>query len=118
MMTSYIEIQRICEHCGEAFTARTTVTKFCSHLCSKRNWKKRNREKKIENSNQQTIQKLSIPAEKIKANEYLTIPEAAALIRVSRSTLYRIIWSGELKVMKVKSKTIVAKKAIDEFLLR
>jgi len=117
-MTSKIRILRICEYCNEEFSARTTVTKFCSHSCSKKTWKKRNKEKKIENSNQETIQKLSLHIEKIKANEYLTIPEAAKLIRVSRSSIYRIIWSGALKVLKVKSKTIIAKSELDDFLLK
>jgi excisionase family DNA binding protein len=115
-MTSNIKVRRICEFCSKEFTARTTVTKHCSDLCAKRAYKKREREKKIENSNKETVQKLSIPVERIKANDYLTFSEAATLIRVSRSSLYRIIWSGSLKVIKIKSKTIVAKKDLDEFL--
>ena len=115
-MTSKIRILRICEYCNNEFTARTTVTKFCSHSCSKKAWKKKNKEKKIEKSNSETSLKLSLHIEKIKANEYLTIPEAAILIRVSRSSIYRIIWSGALKVLKVRSKTIIFKNDLDDFL--
>lgn len=117
-MSSNIKIQRVCEHCDSEFTAHTTVTKFCSHSCSKKAWKKRDRDQKINKSDQETKQKLSLPIEKIKANAYLTIPEAASLLRVSRSSIYRIIWTGALKVIKVKSKTIVSKKDLDDFLLK
>ncbi len=117
-MSSNIKIQRVCKHCGDEFTARTTVTKFCSHQCSKRNWKKRNREKKIENSEQETIQTLSLPIEKIKANDFYTLAEVAKLIRICRTTLFKIIKSGDLKTIKIISKTIIAKKDLEDFLQR
>ena len=38
-MSSNIQIQRVCEFCGNEFTARTTVTKLCSAKCRKANYK-------------------------------------------------------------------------------
>ena len=40
-MSSNIAIQRICQHCGKEFTARTTVTQYCSDDCAKRAYKAR-----------------------------------------------------------------------------
>ncbi|MFI5141709.1 MAG: helix-turn-helix domain-containing protein [Bacteroidia bacterium] len=117
-MTSHIRIQRICDYCKELFTARTTVTKYCSHLCAKRDYKKRAKEKRIDDSNKETALKLAIPLEEIRANDYLTVAEAATLIRVSRVSLYRVIWSGVLKAIKVRSKIIIVKKDFDDYLLK
>jgi len=50
-MSSNIEVQRVCQLCGKKFTARTTVTKYCSDRCSKKAYKLRYRESKILQSN-------------------------------------------------------------------
>ena len=47
-MGSNIYLQKICEQCGKEFTARTTVTRFCSHTCSSRAYKDRTRKDKVE----------------------------------------------------------------------
>lgn len=117
-MTTNIKVQRICNYCGNVFIALTTVTKYCSHKCASRAYKKRAKESKIENSNSQTIEALSIPIEKIKANEYLTLSEVAKLIRVSRTTLFRIIKSGLIQTINFHSKTIIAKVDLDDFILK
>ena len=53
-MSSNIEIKRVCEYCGNEFTARTTKTKYCSHKCNSRDYKKKIKEKKIQVSNKET----------------------------------------------------------------
>ena len=50
-MSSNIRVQRICQFCGKEFTARTTVTKYCSDVCAKRAYKARKRTEKVEISN-------------------------------------------------------------------
>ena len=45
-----IEVQRICQYCEQEFTARTTVTKFCSHTCNQRAYKANKRDKKVKQS--------------------------------------------------------------------
>ena len=32
-MSSNINIKRVCKHCNTFFTAKTTITKYCSDLC-------------------------------------------------------------------------------------
>lgn len=60
-MSSNISITRICQHCGNEFTAKTTVTKFCGDQCAKRDYKLRRKtakqqktNEKINESNRQT----------------------------------------------------------------
>lgn len=54
-MSSNIQVRRICQHCEKEFIARTTVTKFCSHKCSRSAYKVRKRAEKIEQSESQTL---------------------------------------------------------------
>lgn len=62
-MSSNIRIQRICQHCNNEFTARTTVTKYCSHKCASRAYKDRTRKKKVEKSNAETKKIITQPVE-------------------------------------------------------
>jgi hypothetical protein len=53
-MSSNIRITRVCQYCGYEFEAKTTVTKYCSELCAKRNYKARKKEEKAKVSNAET----------------------------------------------------------------
>ncbi len=55
-MSSKIQIKRICEYCGNEFTAQTTVTRFCSHKCNSRAYKLKVKEMKVGKSNEETNQ--------------------------------------------------------------
>jgi len=52
MMSSNIEIKRICEFYKNEFTALTTRTRYCSHKCNIRHYKVLERNEKVEKSNQ------------------------------------------------------------------
>ena len=54
-MSSNIRIDKICQHCGEEFVAKTTVTKYCGDVCAKRAYKARKRKEKIQAAKAQTI---------------------------------------------------------------
>lgn len=95
-MSSNIQIQKICELCGTEFTARTTVTRFCSHKCSSRAHKERIRQQKIQKSNAETVKIKNKEVDTIKAKEYLTVSEVAVLIGCSRRTTYRLVSNGTI----------------------
>ena len=114
-MSSSIRVTRICEHCGKSFEARTTVTRFCSDVCAKRAYKARKREEKVIASDQETRRFVVKPVEEVQRLEFLTVPEAAKLIRVSRRTIYRLIGRGEIQVKKVGRRSIIPRSAIDKF---
>ena len=46
-MSSNIRITRICEHCGQEFTAKTVKTRYCSHACNRKGYKKVERDNKV-----------------------------------------------------------------------
>jgi hypothetical protein len=46
-MSSNIRIERICQFCNCKFIARTTKTKYCSQICSARQYKLKARQEKL-----------------------------------------------------------------------
>lgn len=120
-MSSNIQVPKICQHCGQAFIAKTTVTKFCSHKCSQRNYKKRAKEAKVtatlEATTDQLVQKFQT-ATTSAANhtkEFLSINEASDLLGVSRWTINRMVQRGDLTVKQVGRKKIMSSQQIDAF---
>lgn len=100
-MSSNIKVQRICQHCGKEFTARTTVTQYCGDDCAKKAYKARIRQAKIQTSNSDTLRIRTRPIEEIRAKEFLTVREAAALLNCSVRSAYNYINSGNIKAVNL-----------------
>lgn len=96
-MSSKIEIQRICQHCGCEFMARTTITKYCSHRCNRIAYKANIRNGKLETSDRATQLIKSKPIENLKAKEFLKVSEVAELLNCSIRSAYYYISNGSLK---------------------
>jgi excisionase family DNA binding protein len=117
-MSSNIEVQRICIHCNDEFTAKTTVTKYCSLKCSQRAYKVRKRLEKIKESNQLTASKKLEPIEELKQKEFLNINEVGILLGVSRRTVYRMFDTEQITKYKIGSRSFVKRVEIDEIFLK
>ena len=116
-MSSNIQVQRICQHCSKEFTARTTVTKFCTTDCAKKAYKVRMRAEKINGSNQETKKIISKPIEDIKLKEFLSVRDVAKLIGCSRQAVYNIINAKRLHAVNLMDKkTIIKRSDLDKFL--
>lgn len=113
-MSSNIKITRICQFCDAEFTARTTVTKYCSHKCASRAYKQRTRNQNIEKSVVETVQTISVKKTELQAKEFLTIKEAGELLNVSRWTISRAIAAERLKAARMGNRVIIRRKDIDE----
>jgi excisionase family DNA binding protein len=114
-MSSNIEIQRICEHCGNEFTAKTTTTKYCSGKCSKAAYKLKLRTEKIEKSNKETkiIKYKSI--EEVKSKEFLSVKDVSLLLNCSIRSVYYSIANGEIKAINFGQRiTRVKRSEIDK----
>jgi len=115
-MSSNIAIQRICQLCSNEFTARTTVTRFCSHKCSSKASKLRAKELKITKSNIETNQIRIQPLEVLKQKEFLTVPEVAQLLNCSVRTAYLYIGNGTISAVNFGTRLIRVKRSeIDKF---
>ncbi len=114
-MSSNIKVQRICQHCGNEFTARTTTTQYCGNTCSRRAYKARVRSTKIEESNKQTQGIKTKPFEELKAKEFLTVRDVATLLNCSVRSVYLYIESGNIKAVNLaERKTLVKRSEIDK----
>lgn len=100
-MSTTIRIQRICQHCGKEFTAKTTVTQYCSDPCAKRAYKARQRAAKVEQSNQETQKIRNKPVEDLKAKEFLTVREVATLLNCSIRSVYYYIQEGTIRALNL-----------------
>ena len=118
-MSSKIQIPKTCEYCGKAFIARTTVTKCCSDLCSKRAYKARKRQEKIQASLEQdlnkpkTVQKEATTPTSLNSKDFLSISEASQLIGVSRWTIQRMVKRGQLNAVQFGRKHIIKRAQIE-----
>lgn len=114
-MSSNIKVQRFCKYCGSEFTARTTVTNYCSLPCSRKAYKAKERAVKVEASNKETLQIRIKPIEQIKAKDFLTVSDAAALLSTSRRTLYRLIENNTINAINLSQrKTLIRRSDIDK----
>jgi excisionase family DNA binding protein len=118
-MSSNVEVQKICEYCGNEFTAKTTVTRYCSHKCNSRAYKKALKEKKISKSIEQTnkhkiLSASEVAIEVIKQKEFLSLKEAYKLIGISERTLYRLLKTGKIKSTKIGGRTIIKRSEINK----
>ena len=96
-MSTNIKIQRICQFCGNEFTARTTTTKYCSHKCNSRHYKKKVKDEKIDTSNNETLRIRSRNIEDVKTKEFLTVRDVSILLGCSLRTAYRLVNNGTIK---------------------
>lgn len=114
-MSSNIKVQRICQHCGNEFTARTTITLYCSHRCNSAAYKQKVRQGKIEKSNKETQRIKKQPIEDLKALEFLTVTQVSKLIGCSRQNVYKLINIGKLRATNIlQKKTIVKRSDLDK----
>jgi len=117
-MSSNIKTSRICDYCGTAFLARTTVTRFCGKSCNSRFYKKQIRDKKLLKSLEESREKLINPiSTEVATNRpVLNIVEACQLLGVSRTTLWRLIKNDRIKVTMIGRRVIIARADIFEFI--
>ena len=69
---------------------------------------------KIAQSNTETAVIKTLPILEIQEKEYLSLEEAATLLGVSRTTLYRMRRDGALKFGAVGKKKVISRKSIDQ----
>ncbi|WP_375582242.1 helix-turn-helix domain-containing protein [Cyclobacterium xiamenense] len=113
-MSSNIRILRICQHCGQEFTAKTTVTKYCGEICAKKAYKIRKRKEKVRKVASIPIQKSEFNQHKIQDKDFLSIAETCELLGASRMTLYRQIKNGTIKAAKIGRRTIIKRTDIEK----
>ncbi len=113
MAASTIKIKKICEWCGREFYAQKVTTRFCCKKCNEKSYKAGLRRAQIAKV-AETINGKTIPPE---GKEYLSVREAAALLGLTRMTVYNLIYRGQLCASKITSRLTVIRKADIESML-
>ena len=121
-MSSNIRINRICKYCGEVFVAKTFKTQFCSHSCNSKDYKKREKIRKIEESKEEYKSDLknsksqSMNMEELKSKIYLSIAEVCLLVGMSDSTVRKFVKEGRLKTIRLGKKHLILKSQIENLM--
>ena len=116
-MSSKIEVQRICEYCGNDFIAKTTVTRFCTDGCAKKAYKARIKEEKIKRSNKETFKIKIKPIEELQMKEILNVQDIALLLGCSKRSAYRLINTGMIKAVNLGERlTRIKRSELDRIL--
>ncbi|MEM6515045.1 MAG: helix-turn-helix domain-containing protein [Bacteroidota bacterium] len=113
-MSSNIRVPKVCQHCGNEFIAKTTVTKYCGDGCAKRAYKKRKREEKVQDVAPVVAQKQEYNQAQLKDKDFLSIAETCELLGASRMTLYRQIKNGTINAAKIGRRTIIKRSEIEK----
>ena len=112
-MSSRIDIQKRCKWCGNIFIAHKTSTEYCSHRCANLAYKDKVRKQRIESFQRESGKKVNTPPA-IDNKEYLNPTEASELLCIGRTSIYRYIRSGNIKVIRFKRKTLIRKTDIED----
>ncbi len=113
-MSSNLEVQKICEWCGNEFTARTLTTRYCSHKCNSRSYKAKKREEGVKKVKMRTANFVSEKELKtLNGKEIFTITQTALYLGVSRPTVYSYLKNNELKSVRLGGKNFIRKIDID-----
>lgn len=116
-MSSTIETVRICQECSKRFTAKTTQTRFCCLKCNRRNYKKRVRQGKVEQSEKETVEKRQITKSDVSSKSYLSVRDACSLLTISRTTLWRLIGDRKIKSVKLGRRIVISRSSIDKLFI-
>lgn len=112
-MSSNLRLRSTCEFCGNEFIAKTTKTRYCSHTCNSRDYKKKLRAKKIKTEVNFRTEKSQL--ESLKYRDYLSVKEAADLIGCSTKTVYRLVKDGTIKSVNLSERlTRINKRSLDK----
>lgn len=111
-MSSNITFQKICNVCGESFTAQKSSTKYCSKVCNNRAYKTAKKEQLINSVElNDIIEDSQREVKDVTDREYLSVQEAATLLGVSRHTVYRMLHRGDLKAIQLSHKLSIIKRS-------
>lgn len=122
-MSSNIRINRVCNYCNQKFVAKTFTTKYCSHKCNQRDYKRRIKEEKLLKSKEEysidsKISKLkkvtpTFDIELLKSKSYLSISEVCVLMNMCDSTVRKLIKEERIKTIRLGKKHIIPKSQLD-----
>ena len=109
-----MEIQKRCKYCGCSFIAHKMTTIYCSPSCNNKDYKQKIREKQIADYQAQNPDTIpAVPKSPLNDKQFLSPREAAKVLGVGKSTVYRELAAGLIKAVQLKGKTLIRRKDIE-----
>lgn len=94
------KIQKTCPICGNTFTPKTITSLYCSRQCGEKAYKRKKAAQKREE--QLKVVADAVPVER----QYISVAEAIAIFGVARSTLYRLIRTGQMPAINLGTRLV------------
>lgn len=110
-----MEVKRICQWCGKPFMTKKTTTNYCSPQCSKRGYKHRMKERRME---MREFQEMMEVKNKLESQEYFTFSQAARLMGVSRQYVYKLVKEDKLRASRLSSRMSLIRRTDIELMLK
>ena len=90
------------------FVAQKSAAKYCSKRCSNRGNKAEIRQERLRIENE-TIKERN--RQNLLSQENLSLTDAAALLDISRPTLYKLLNDRDIELLRISKRTIRVKKS-------
>ena len=113
-MSSNLRIEKICKYCGDLFIAKTTVTKYCSHDCNRKAYKRRQKLERLENSDIETLISKLLPLLELQQKQFLSIKETSKLLGVSYLVIHQQIKNKGIRSIQLNNRVIIRRNDIDQ----
>jgi excisionase family DNA binding protein len=106
-MNGRFEYKKVCKFCGKAFTAYQSTANYCCTSCANRGRKAELRAKQLQTDSEEIRER---NRQKLLSQEFLSISSAAALLSISRPTIYKMIANGEIKAIHISERIVRIKR--------
>lgn len=119
-MASSIRVSKTCEYCKQEFIAKTINTRYCSHRCNQKGYKRKHRDAKVElavkaaENPDLRLKQQKVDWHRFEGKPYLTLKEAALLLNITPVTLRRWVKEGVISSSKAGKKHLFDRKMLDE----
>jgi excisionase family DNA binding protein len=122
-MSTNIRVNRKCEYCKKEFTAKTIRTRYCSHQCNSRAYKKIKAAEKVKQAKR--VYKVKPPVVKrgvswdytqLQSKQLLTINEACVLLSITQATIRRWLKDGIITSGRIGKKHLIQREHLNQLL--
>ena len=98
--------------------AKTFKTRYCSHTCNSRDYKKKLKNEKLKGEVKNRKENwISKDLEALKNKEFLSARDAAVIVGCSTKTIYRLLNDGTIKGVNLSKRlTRINKKSLDRII--
>lgn len=110
-----MKILKKCLTCGAEFIASKMSNKYCCRECERD--ASRKREAKCKKSVRESEKEAALDKERdaVASRPFLTPSDVALLLDMSVSTVYRCFYSGIIKAVRIRRKTLVRREDLDKY---